>query len=332
MLIKNIVTQDDLKFFLNVYIEEKGQSSLHRAIQNSKTLQNLLTKFTIDEENLSFSARSYLIINNLNRPKCIVCGEKTGFNLNKREFLECCSVKCAANNERRNNQITQTNKEKYGNMNFWGSKIHQENLKKSCLEKHGKEQYFSTEDFKEKSEKTSLEKYGTKRPIQSTEVREKLSSSLKKIDREAFEKKRKENSIKKYGVDHHMKNLEIFERQQKNSYYFKDYVMPSGKIVRIQGYEGKALDELLKIHKEDEIIVSNSEIFKLLGAIEYEHDGKLHRYFPDIYIPKLNLIIEVKSTRTFSVNKKKNLLKRKAVEDKGIKFQFWIYGKELKII
>jgi hypothetical protein len=331
MQIKDIADLEDLRKYFIEYRESKGQRSLHRAIQNSKRLRNLIDEFCL-ENDLSYSAKSELILLDLKRPVCIICGEKTEFNLNKREFLECCSVKCAANNPRRNDQIAQTNKEKYGNSNFWGSKVHQENLRKSCLENHGKEYYFSTNEFKEKSEITSIEKYGTKKPIHSKEVREKLSKSLKNIDREAFEKKRKINALEKYGVDHHMKNLEIFEKQQKNSYYFKDYIMPSGKIVKVQGYENRALDELLKIHSEDEIVVSNSEIFKLLGAIEYEQDGKTHRYFPDIYIPKLNLIIEVKSTRTFSVNKKKNLLKKQAVEDKGINFQFWIYGEDLKII
>ncbi len=108
--------------------------------------------------------------------------------------------------------------------------------------------------------------------------------------------------------------------------------MPSGKVVRIQGYEGRALDELLKKYQEEDLIVSNKEIFERFGTFEYLYENRTHRYYPDIYLIPENRFIEVKSTRTFSVNKQKNLLKRSSVLDKGFAFSFWIYGKNKEII
>lgn len=331
MQVSEINSLDTLKQFLLEYRENKGLKSLHRAIQNSKKLKEFLDKFCY-EDDLNYAAKAEVIMNELKRSMCVVCGNKTQFNLNKRDFLECCSVKCAANNSRRNNQIKETNLKKYDSKNFWGSKSHQENLKKLNLEKHGSEYYFNSDEFKEKSKKTSLEKYGTDRPQKSIEVKKKLSETRNKLNKKLISEKAKNTWLEKYGVDHPFKNLEIFEKQQKSSYYFKDYILPSGKLVRVQGYENRALDALLEKYNEVDLVISNSEIFKILGVIEYVENGSTHRYFPDIYIPKDNLIIEVKSTRTFSVHKKKNLLKREAIEKMGIKFQFWIYGKDLKII
>jgi hypothetical protein len=45
------------------------------------------------------------------------------------------------------------------------------------------------------------------------------------------------------------------DKQQKNSIHFKDYTFNSGKVIRIQGYEHLALDELVKIYNEDDILM-----------------------------------------------------------------------------
>jgi hypothetical protein len=52
--------------------------------------------------------------------------------------------------------------------------------------------------------------------------------------------------------------------------------------------------------------------------------NKKHRYYPDFYIPKNNLIIEVKSSFTYKVNLKINLLKEKATKKVGYKYKLFI--------
>lgn len=54
-------------------------------------------------------------------------------------------------------------------------------------------------------------------------------------------------------------------------------------------------------------------------------DGKNHRYYPDIFIPKENLIIEVKSDFTFRYNQETNLLKEAATKNAGYNYRFMIY-------
>jgi len=64
---------------------------------------------------------------------------------------------------------------------------------------------------------------------------------------------------------------------------------------------------------------------KLVPEIWYiGEDNKKHRYYTDIYIPKDNLIIEVKSTRTYNVDLEKNIRKETRCKELGYKFQFAI--------
>jgi hypothetical protein len=137
--------------------------------------------------------------------------------------------------------------------------------------------------------------------------------------------KNKKTCLEKYNVENPMQCAEVFNKQEKSSKRFKDYTFPSGKIVRIQGCEYKALDELLKIYNEYDIINDRT----LVPKIWYETvDDKKHKYYPDIFIPKDNLIIEVKSKWTYNgkpIWKETNLLKEKACIAAGYNFKFMIY-------
>lgn len=326
---------------LKDWIEEripKGIKSLTISIRNSKPVQEALLFYTKDHADISSSARANIVYYGI-RPTCVVCGSYTYFNRNQWRFGETCSVKCGANNKRRNEQIKSTLINKYGVDNIAKTDVFKENLKQHNLKKYGTEYFFQSEEYKEKREAIFKEKYGVGYYTQTAEFQEKCKkTALKKYGVESysqtqeFQEKRKRTSLEKYGVDHHMKSLEVFEKQQKNSYYYKDYTLPSGKVVRVQGYEGKALDELLIMYKEEDLLISNRDIFSMFGSFNYEYEGKPHRYYPDIFLIPENLFIEVKSSRTYSVNKWKNLAKRESVLSKNLKFQFWIYGKNEKLV
>jgi hypothetical protein len=129
--------------------------------------------------------------------------------------------------------------------------------------------------------------------------------------------------------DQHSRCINCAHAKSKLSYSFKNYIMPSGKIIRIQGYEYIALDELVKIYKEEEMITERSKI----PIFNYILKGQILRYYPDIYIQSQNIIIEVKSTWTYKKNLIKNILKSLAVKKSGYNFEMWIYDyKKNKII
>ena len=114
----------------------------------------------------------------------------------------------------------------------------------------------------------------------------------------------------------------ILDKAIKNSYRYKDYILPSGKIIKIQGDEKYALDELFdKNYKEDDIITQ-------YNGIEYEFENSIHIYRADIYIKSENRIIEVKSKHYFDLDKDKNIAKWKGCLKLGYKFEFWIYNKK----
>lgn len=115
-----------------------------------------------------------------------------------------------------------------------------------------------------------------------------------------------------------------FSEKSNETYLTKDYYFPSGKHVRVQGYEPKALDILLQTYNEEDLIVG-SMIKHEVGIITYIDDlGNLRRYNPDIYVKTINMIIEVKSKWTYNVNLDSNLKKKQACENLGINFEFMI--------
>ena len=107
-------------------------------------------------------------------------------------------------------------------------------------------------------------------------------------------------------------------------YKFKDYIYPSGKVVQIQGYENQLLDELILIYEEKDILSDRKDMPEFWY---FSNDGKKHRYFPDVYIPKDNLIYEVKSSWTLEQSQKGGIfdLKKQAVLNKGFRFKLKIY-------
>ena len=121
-----------------------------------------------------------------------------------------------------------------------------------------------------------------------------------------------------------MQRPEIMEKQIKNSYYLKEYTLPSGKTIKIQGYEHFALDELIKKENiyEEEIITG----CKNVPTIWYnDSNNKKRRHFVDIFMPNKNKCIEVKSTWTFTTQKEVVFLKQNAAKELGYLYEIWVY-------
>jgi hypothetical protein len=146
-------------------------------------------------------------------------------------------------------------------------------------------------------------------------------------------KKKKESTLlETTGFRTPMHNPKSKSLQKKNAFSSKEYILPSGNKIHVQGYEGMVLDALFKSGmKETEILLHEEDMPEIFWADE---TGKTHRYFPDMYLPKMNLIIEVKSMHTWHGyeserkstlgGKQINLLKRQACIDAGFNFKFII--------
>ena len=203
----------------------------------------------------------------------------------------------------------QTNLEKYGVEHISQSQQFKDNFKQTSLEKYGTEHPFQCEEVKAKQKKTLIEKYGVEHNSQT------------QIYKDNF----KQTSLEKYGTEHPAQNAEVSEKASKNAYKAYDYIFPSGRIERIQGYEKYMLNDLLQKEciLEDDIVVKRSEV----PSVWYEDtNGKNRRYFVDCFIKSQNRCIEAKSSWTAAKKKDCIYFKQHALKDAGYKCEIWIYN------
>ena len=158
----------------------------------------------------------------------------------------------------------------------------------------------------------------------SKEEKEKTSTKMKQIhnkrskeEKDKIDNKRKKTNLKKYGQENVMQVAKIIEKAIKKSKSYKKYIMPSGRIINLQGYEDLVVDYLLKIgiHEYD-IIVEKDKIPEIWYT---DIDEKSRRYYPDIFIKNKNILIEVKSKFLFDKDKDTILLKQAACNNFNFK-------------
>ena len=248
--------------------------------------------------------------------------------------LETYGVEYGLQNEEVKEKRRVTNLEKYGFENPLQREEIKEKSKQTCLKKYNVEHISQCETVKEKIRETNLEKYGVNYGFQNEEVKEKIKiTNLEKygvehnLQREEIKEKIRETNMVKYGVEYSMQRPEIMEKQIKNSYYLKEYILPSSKIIKIQGYEHFALDELTQTEhiSEEDIVTGTINV----PTIWYDDsNNKKRRHFVDIFIPSKNKCIEVKSTWTFTKQKDIIFLKQSAAKELGYLYEIWVYDKE----
>ena len=187
-----------------------------------------------------------------------------------------------------------------------------EKCKKTCIEKYGVEYSLQSQEVKDKSKKTCLDKYGVEHVSQSYEFKEIV----------------KQTCLDKYGVEYPMQFSEVAEYQLHNSYKLKEFIFPCGNSIQVQGYEPFLLKNLVEEgYTYEDIIVKRTDV----PVIWYEKNNKQHRYYCDIYIPKINTIYEVKSTWTYKKDIEKINLTKQACIDAGYLFEIYVYdGKGIR--
>jgi len=237
--------------------------------------------------------------------------------------------------------------------------------KETCLEKYGVDNVMKSQHFKDKLENSMVEKFRCKTNLMclsdesiekrinilysaefkaanserqqnfSTEKKQQILSKRRQtlINKygslgEAYKQKHeksKATNLERHGVENPQQVPEFHEKQQKSRYKWKEVVMPSGKIIKVQGYEDRAIKHMLKtkMHEESQI----ETVRKNMPEIWYSKTkDSNNRYYPDVFIVNKNKIIEVKSDYTMLSNLDVNYKKRQACLDKGYTFEFWIYS------
>jgi hypothetical protein len=225
----------------------------------------------------------------------------------------------------------------------------------TCLKNWGVEWSLSSIEVREKGKQTMLNLYGVEHPMQSDEIRNKyiqtclinfgvmnsfqsefIKNKIKNTmminwgvenpsNSPEIRKKAENTCLKLYGHTNAMHNDVIAMRALHMSYSTKDFILPSGKIIKVQGFEPFALKILLETYNETQILTGVD-----VPRIDYaDIDGKQHKYFPDIYIPEENKIIEIKSC--YTVNLLNVDLKANATR-KLFNYEIWVMGQNGEIL
>lgn len=205
----------------------------------------------------------------------------------------------------------------------------QEKAKKTNVIKYGVEHSFQSELVKGKIKETMIERYGVENPMLSNEIKQKSkNTNLEKYGVESHnqsdivKEKKKQSTLHNFGVENPMQHPEIADKCAKNAFKYKEFVFPCGETRLVQGNEPLALNILIKQRYTPQDIVTEKTHVPEIWYISNESN---HRYFPDIYIPQENRIIEVKSTWTYQKELEKNILKAEACKQAGYSFEFWIF-------
>jgi hypothetical protein len=84
-------------------------------------------------------------------------------------------------------------------------------------------------------------------------------------------KTRKNTCMQNYGVEYPMQNAEIAEKAMLSGFKYKNYILPSGKIINYQGYENFAIEHFIKAGvSEENIIIDRTSV----PEVWYEYEGK----------------------------------------------------------
>jgi hypothetical protein len=197
-------------------------------------------------------------------------------------------------------------KNKYGVEHHFQLPEKIEERRQNCRERFGVDHHLQRDDILNKQRQTNIERRGVEYSLQSNDVKAKGIIT----------------NLERYGVEHPSQNQEVMERTQKNAKKYKEFTMPSGTIVKVQGYEPYALRDLLNIYTEDQIKVERKNV----PRIKYADGEKTRYHFPDVFIPHENKIVEVKSTWTYRSKGDNVLLKKRCCEEQGYDYEIWVYN------
>jgi len=177
---------------------------------------------------------------------------------------------------------------------------------KKCynLDTYGVEYYYQSNDFKKRRKETCLIKYGMEEPLRSEYIKEKGKQTCLKnygVEHILQSNNFKENCmINKYGIRNAMHNIDMFNKMQNTSKLKFQY-----KNTNIW-YQGSYELDFLEKYYNKYLNIQRGP------TIKYKFKNKEKIYYPDFYIPSLNLVIEVKSKYWYNINKQSVKLKENA--------------------
>lgn len=305
--IDKIISCKNKEELKNILIDVRTKITNNRSFSffliKNESVSNKIREIYLYNDSIKESV--YRLINDIDHSVLCKCGNICRFIDNNRGYAFFCGDrKCKFLNEQRKESIKNTFNEKYG-MHPMKTDDSKNKLKNTMLNKYGHDNimtYFSKNNM-------------VKSPFSLKIVQEKIKNTF----------------YEKYG-GHPMQTDETFEKNLKSRVCFTDYILPSGSVMQLQGYEKYGIEFLLKKYNESDIIQGVKNINREIGFIFYFFEGKKRKYYTDFYIKSENKIYEVKSIWTYKANYEKNIEKKNACEKMGMKFEFLIFDSKGNIL
>jgi hypothetical protein len=352
------VTNKNVGYYKQLGYSVKSSDIIDVNINDLPKTSKLIIDVSCDECNKEYSISYYSYLRNI-KNNIYHCKKCSGIRSKETNLIRY-GVDHPLKLEEFKEKSKETNLKKYGVEYSMQNKEIREKSKITIKEKYGSDEYMSTDDFKSKTkitlnkiygvdhpiqndliktkvENTCLERYLAKTPLESNIIKNKINNIKKEryndefynnrekykdtcLERFGFENPMQNESIKqklsniifeKYGVYYPSQNELIYQKMLKNGLHILKY-----KNSNIY-YQGKyELDFLNKYY--DKIDLKRGK------SIKYIFDNKDYTYYPDFYLEKLNLIIEIKSSFWFNKHYIKNLEKQKICKKTGFDFIFII--------
>ena len=216
-----------------------------------------------------------------------------------------------------------TTLEKYGVSHYSKTNEYKEKIKNTCVDRYGVDNYSKTNEYKEKIKNTCIDRYGVDSSNKSDIIKKKKVLSM--LDKYGFisnsmtkesKDKLKKTNLERYGVEYPMQFFKFSEKQQKSSKRIKYF---NDSLYYQSSYEKDFLEHCLEIDLLNDISRG--------PTIRYAEDNSIKIHYPDFYIEKYNLIIEIKSDYYYYKYIEKNKAKLKAAIEVGYNYLFIINKK-----
>jgi len=205
--------------------------------------------------------------------------------------------------------------------------------KETFRKKYGVEWATQSDEYKVKSKTTKMARYGNEYFNGNAKTSQAWQSKSESELIEIINKRRK-TCLERHGVENAFMKPDARIKSAKSNSSGREYTLPSGRIIGVRGYEDIAINILLEDYSEDELMFDDRTCQYQLPVFNYlnvnQHTVK---YYPDIYIPEENKLIEVKSpwwwdgkgSPKYDSRLQNNLRKKDAVISAGFKYEVWLF-------
>lgn len=251
---------------------------------------NVKCDFCDTINNVQYNNYNYQIKKSIdNIYTCNKCKHRKSAITNMKRY----GVEYIMQNETMMKKSKKTNLKKLGCENVSSSQIIKDKKKETCFNNYNVNFGFL---MREKSKLTLLKNYGVE--------------NISKNDK--IKKKKKQTCFKNWGYENPLQSPELFEKSQK-----------TGKTIKLHNnsglwYRGTYELDFLNYCYENNICVQKGP------TICYIFNNKKSFYHSDFYLPKYNLICEIKSNYYYDKFLERNLLKEKFTKETGYNFIFLI--------